>query len=177
MGYLYRSIFGVLMIPARKELSCCFNGDDCRFNRINSNRIEVGTRCLFQRRSLYSKCLSSPCGQFRYDYTYPGSLFVLNTIQAAGALKLNGFKPPITSMTVIPGIATIIGSFFCSFPCSPAGPTTAMLSGSASGKDPKGRYVAAFVTSILQILFALFIMARYHLHTAYLRRLSHVLLP
>jgi benzoate membrane transport protein len=83
----------------------------------------------------------------------------LNTIQAAGSLKLNGYNPPVTSMTVICGFATIVGSFLCSFPCSPAGPTTAMLSGPASGKKMEGRYVAAFITSILQILFAVFIMA------------------
>jgi benzoate membrane transport protein len=92
--------------------------------------------------------------------TIPAVILIvgMNTLQAAATMMAEGYKPPVTAMTLIPAIGTLVGSFFCSPPPCPAGPTTAIAAGRASGEDPKGRYVSAFITSVLQIIFALLIV-------------------
>lgn len=92
--------------------------------------------------------------------TIPAVILIvgMNTLQAAATMMAEGYKPPVTAMTLIPAIGTLVGSFFCSTPPCPAGPTTAIAAARASGEDPKGRYVSAFITSVMQILFSLSIV-------------------
>jgi benzoate membrane transport protein len=92
--------------------------------------------------------------------TIPAVILIvgMNTLQAAATMMAEGYEPPVTAMTLIPAIGTLVGSFFCSPPPCPAGPTTAIAAARASGEDPRGRYVSAFITSVLQILFSLSIV-------------------
>ncbi len=78
----------------------------------------------------------------------------MNTLQAAGSMMAEDYDPPVTAMTLIPAIGTLVSSFFGSTPPCPAGPTTAIVAGRASGEDKKGRYVSALVCSVLMIIFS-----------------------
>ncbi|WP_017729100.1 benzoate/H(+) symporter BenE family transporter [Halalkalibacterium ligniniphilum] len=79
----------------------------------------------------------------------------VQNMQAVGVLLATGYKPPINAMFTVPGIGTLINSIFGGHPTVIAGPSTAMVSSEASGKDKNLRYVASAFDGLLWICFGL----------------------
>jgi len=76
--------------------------------------------------------------------------------QAYGVLTAEGYRVPISAMTVISGIGSMVASLFGGHSANIAGPMTAICSSDAAGPDKSGRYAATVVNGVLFGSFGLF---------------------
>lgn len=76
--------------------------------------------------------------------------------QATGVLLTEGYKPPVSAMTVASGVGGIVSSFFGGHNANVAGPMTAICASGEAGKDKEGRYAAAVVNGVLFAGFGVF---------------------
>lgn len=81
--------------------------------------------------------------------TFPLILLVIGAenAQATGVLMSQGYKPPISFMTVMSGVGGIMTSFFGGHNANIAGPMTAICTSPESGPK-EGRYVAGIIADV-----------------------------
>jgi benzoate membrane transport protein len=91
-----------------------------------------------------------------FSVTIPLVLLVLaDTLKGFGALRANGYEPPLNTNTRIAGAASLIAAFFLSHPLSMAGPVTAIVGGNDAG-DKRYRYVASILNAVIMLLAGVF---------------------
>lgn len=76
--------------------------------------------------------------------------------QAVGVLYVQGYKPPINSITIFSGIGGIVSGLFGAHNANVAGPMTAICSSEEAGENKEGRYAASVVNGITFAIFGLF---------------------
>ncbi|MFB4165488.1 benzoate/H(+) symporter BenE family transporter [Alteribacillus sp. JSM 102045] len=76
--------------------------------------------------------------------------------QATGVLITQGYKPPVTAMTLLSGIGGMITSFFGGHNANVAGPMTAICASEEAGRDKQARYSSVFVNGVIFAAFGLF---------------------
>ncbi|WP_158738078.1 benzoate/H(+) symporter BenE family transporter [Alteribacillus sp. YIM 98480] len=75
--------------------------------------------------------------------------------QATGVLITQGYKPPVTAMTILSGIGGVVTSFFGGHNANIAGPMTAICASEEAGKDKQARYASVMVNGVLFVAFGL----------------------
>ncbi|SCZ82066.1 benzoate/H(+) symporter BenE family transporter [Acidaminobacter hydrogenoformans] len=88
----------------------------------------------------------------------PLSILILGSenTQAIGVLIAQGYKPPINSMTIFSGIASMVASFFGGHAANIAGPMTAICASPESSLNKNDRYMASVVNGIIYLVFGIF---------------------
>lgn len=81
----------------------------------------------------------------------------VNNAQGIGVLVSQGYRPPIDTITIVTGIASIIVAPFGGHGVTIAGPKTAICASTSAGKNKEHRYASAFVDGFIFIIFGLFI--------------------
>lgn len=75
------------------------------------------------------------------------------TIQGVGVMRGEGFRPPVSGITSVVGIASLVNALFGGHPASVQSSGTAILAGEDAGPRD-GRYVAALIAATGCILIA-----------------------
>lgn len=76
-------------------------------------------------------------------------------MQAIGVLKTIGFRPPVTSMTILSGIGGVLAGFFGGHNANIGGPSTAAAAAPDTGPT-RSRYFVAFLSCLVTISFGIF---------------------
>lgn len=76
--------------------------------------------------------------------------------QAAGVLMSEGYKPPVSTMTVISGLGAMVACFFGAHNANIAGPMTAICSSDVAGHQKEKRYVASIICGVICLVFGIF---------------------
>jgi len=79
----------------------------------------------------------------------------VQNIQAVGALKAEGYDPPVNAMYFIPAVGAFITGLMGAHCPTMGGPGTAIVSSPAAHENKDLRYVAAFYKGLLFVCFAL----------------------
>ncbi|GMA64609.1 benzoate/H(+) symporter BenE family transporter [Alicyclobacillus fastidiosus] len=83
------------------------------------------------------------------------TVVAIQNAQGIAVLKSEDYTPPINSMTRWSGIGSVLNAFLGAHTTCIAGPMTALLAGSESGRK-EAKYTAAVTLGVLSVLFGLF---------------------
>ena len=88
----------------------------------------------------------------------PLSILILGSenTQAIGVLISQGYKPPINTMTIFSGIASILAALFGGHAANIAGPMTAICASPESSPDKNYRFMASVINGIIYLIFGIF---------------------
>lgn len=96
-----------------------------------------------------------------YDFTDVGRVFVSITVpltllvigaensQAIGIAMAEGYKPPVTAMTIISGVGGIAASAFGGHNANISGPLNGIMMTDQAGEDKDGRYASVIICSVI----------------------------